>query len=169
MFSTCKRIAAILVIALGAVTAHADSPWRFQAGVSAGKLTPIMLETAVGYKAALLHVGGFGFHQGPNEFWCGARGGIDWTFLRKLPFSIDGGISFGYEFAEAPNKMHQAVNNANDAMYLYPYNYKETLDISAEVRFHLFGFFTQMDIPIYNFMEHDLPRYFWRIGYLVEF
>ena len=65
--------------------------------------------------------------------------------------------------------MHQAVNKANDAKYLYPYNYKESLDISAEVRFHLFGLFTQIDIPLYNFMKHDAPDYLWRVGYLVEF
>ena len=178
MFTAYKRIIAILGIALCAVTAYAgetaqdsgkDSPWRFQAGVSAGRLTPVMVEAGIGYKAALLHVAGLGFHHGPNDFWCGVRGGIDWTFFRRLPFSIDGGIGGGYEFAAAPNKMHQAVNKANDAKYLYPYNYKESLDISAEVRFHLFGLFTQIDIPLYNFMKHDAPDYLWRAGYLVEF
>jgi len=178
MFTAYKRIIAILGIALCAVTAYAgetaqdsgkDSPWRFQAGVSAGRLTPVMVEAGIGYKAALLHVAGLGFHHGPNDFWCGVRGGIDWTFLRKLPFSIDGGIGGGYEFAAAPNKMHQAVNKANDAKYLYPYNYRENLDVSAEVRFHLFGLFTQIDIPLHSFMKHDAPKYLWRAGYLVEF
>ena len=178
MFTAYKRIIAILGIALCAVTAYAgetaqdsgkDSPWRFQAGVSAGRLTPVMVEAGVGYKAALLHVAGLGFHHGPNDFWCGVRGGIDWTFLRKLPFSIDGGIGGGYEFAAAPNKMHQAVNKANDAKYLYPYNYRENLDVSAEVRLHLFGLFTQIDIPLHSFMKHDAPKYLWRAGYLVEF
>ena len=178
MFTAYKRIIAILGIALCAVTAYAgetaqdsgkDSPWRFQAGVSAGRLTPVMVEAGIGYKAALLHVAGLGFHHGPNDFWCGVRGGIDWTFFRRLPFSIDGGIGGGYEFAAAPNKMHQAVNKANDAKYLYPYNYKESLDISAEVRFHLFGLFTQIDIPLHSFMKHDAPKYLWRAGYLVEF
>lgn len=178
MFTAYKRIIAILGIALCAVTAYAgetaqdsgkDSPWRFQAGVSAGRLTPVMVEAGIGYKAALLHVAGLGFHHGPNDFWCGVRGGIDWTFFRRLPFSIDGGIGGGYEFAAAPNKMHQAVNKANDAKYLYPYNYRESLDISAEVRFHLFGLFTQIDIPLHSFMKHDAPKYLWRAGYLVEF
>ena len=178
MFTAYKRIIAILGIALCAVTAYAgetaqdsgkDSPWRFQAGVSAGRLTPVMVEAGIGYKAALLHVAGLGFHHGPNDFWCGVRGGIDWTFFRRLPFSIDGGIGGGYEFAAAPNKMHQAVNKANDAKYLYPYNYRENLDVSAEVRLHLFGLFTQIDIPLHSFMKHDAPKYLWRAGYLVEF
>lgn len=169
MFSTCKKIAATLGIALCAAAAHADSPWKFEAGVSAGTLTPIMVEAGIGYKAALLHVGGFGIHKDANDFWCGVRGGLDWTFFRKLPFHIDAGIGAGYEYAQAPNKMHQAVNKANDARYLYPYNYKESLDVSTEFRIHLFGFFTQVDIPLHNFMEHDAPEWLWRAGYLVEF
>ena len=75
----------------------------------------------------------------------------------------------GYEFAEAPNKMHQALNEANGAMYLYPYNYKESLDISAEVRVHIFGFFTQVGYPVYYFMDHEAPTILWRAGYLAEF
>ena len=169
MFSTCKKIAATLGIALCAATAHADSPWKFEAGISAGSLTPVMVEAGIGYKAALLHVGGFGFHKGANDFWCGVRGGLDWTFFRKLPFHIDAGFGAGYEYAQAPNKIHQAVNKANDAKYLYPYNYKESLDFSSEVRVHLFGFFTQIDIPLHNFMDHDAPEWLWRAGYLVEF
>ena len=169
MFSTCKKIVAALGIALCVTAAHAESPWRFQAGVSAGRLTPVMIETGIGYKAALLHVGGFGFHNDANDFWCGVRGGLDWTFLRHLPFHIDAGIGAGYEYAQAPNKMHQAVNKANKAKYLYPYNYKESLDVSAEMRIHLFGFFTQIDIALYKFNEHDAPDMLWRIGYMVEF
>ena len=169
MFSTCKKIAATLGIALCAATVHADSPWKFEAGISAGSLTPVMVEAGIGYKAALLHVGGFGFHKGANDFWCGVRGGLDWTFFRKLPFHIDAGFGAGYEYAQAPNKIHQAVNKANDAKYLYPYNYKESLDISSEVRVHLLGFFTQIDIPLHNFMDHDAPKWLWRAGYLVEF
>lgn len=178
MFTACKRIIAILGIALCAVTVHAgetaqdsrkESPWRFQAGVSAGRLAPVMLDAGIGYKAALLHVDGFGFYKGENDFWCGIRGGIDWTFFRRLPFSIDGGIGGGYEFAAAPNKMHQAVNKATGERHLYPYNFKESLDVSAEVRIHLFGLFTQIEIPLHNFMDHDAPSYLWRIGYLVEF
>ena len=142
MFSTCKKIAATLGIALCAATAHADSPWKFEAGISAGSLTPVMVEAGIGYKAAL---------------------------FRKLPFHIDAGFGAGYEYAQAPNKIHQAVNKANDAKYLYPYNYKESLDISSEVRVHLFGFFTQIDIPLHNFMDHDAPKWLWRAGYLVEF
>ena len=145
------------------------SPWRFGAGVSAGSLVPIMLEGSVSYKAFTTHLGGFGYHHGPRDFWCGMRGGIGWTLLRGLPFHIDGGIGGGYEFAEAPNGMHLAVNDANKANYLYPYNFKESLDVSAEIRIHLFGFFSQLSFPIYNFKNHDAPDMLWRIGYLAEF
>ncbi len=145
------------------------SPWRFSTGVSVGNPTPMALVAGIGYKSILLHVEGLGAHNGPNDFWCGARGGLDWTFFWKHPFSIDLGFSGGYEYAEAPNKMHQAVNDANGAIILYPYNYVEVLDISAEIRVHLFGFFTQIGYPIYHFMDHDAPTINWRAGYMVEF
>ncbi len=145
------------------------SPWRFEAGVSAGQPTPVMVEAAVSYKALTAHMGGFGVHQGENEFWCGLRGGLGWTFFYELPFRVSLGVGGGYEFAEAPNKMHQALNRANKATYLYPYNYKESLDVSAEVRVHIFGFFTQVGYPIHYFMKHDEPTILWRAGYLAEF
>lgn len=146
-----------------------NSPWRFSTGVSVGNPTPMALVAGIGYKSVLVHVEGLGAHNGPNDFWCGIRGGLDWTFFWRHPFSIDAGFSGGYEYAEAPNKMHQAVNDANGAIILYPYNYVEVLDVSAEIRVHLFGFFTQIAYPIHYFMNHDEPDILWRIGYLVEF
>ena len=122
-----------------------------------------------GYKAIYAHVEGFGSRAGKNDFWSGARGGVGWTFFWNLPFSFDVGVNGGYEFAEAPNKMHQALNDANGAIILYPYNFVETCDISAEARVHLYGFFTQVGYPIYHFMDHDAPTINWRAGYLVEF
>lgn len=145
------------------------TPWHFGAGVSAGRLTPVMLEGSVRYKAATLHVAGFGFHKGANDFWCGIRGNIGWTFLRDFPFNLFLGVGGGYEFAEAPNEMHRAVNRANNAMYLYPYNYKELLDITADLRINLFGVFTQISFPAYRFKDHDAPDFSWRVGYLMEF
>jgi len=150
-------------------TGQTDSPWRLGAGVSAGKLTPVMLEAMAGYKAATLHVGGFGIHQGPNEFWCGVRGTLTYALFYTLPFSIELGASVGYEFAEAPNEIHKAMNKANEANYLYPYNYKEILDLSAAIRINLFGFFSQISYPALRFKDHDSPDYNWRVGYLVEF
>lgn len=146
-----------------------NSPWHFGAGVSAGRLTPVMLEGELGYKAATLHVAGFGVHNGPNDFWCGMRGSIGWTFLRDFPFHVFMGVGGGYEFAEAPNEMHSAVNHANNAMYLYPYNYKELLDITADLRINLFGVFSQISFPAYRFRNHDAPDFSWRVGYLMEF
>ena len=37
------------------------------------------------------------------------------------------------------------------------------------MRIHLFGFFTQIDLPVYNFKEHEAPDMLWRIGYMVDF
>lgn len=190
MITAFKRIL-VIGIALCAVLAHAGetpqktdggaanenngkaerstSPWKFEVGVSAGALTPIMLEAGFGYKAMHLHIDGFGIYKGANDFWCGIRGGLVWRIPRDLPFSVEFGIGGGYEFAEAPNGIHQAVNKANEAHYLYDFNFKEKLDISAEMRIHLFGFFTQIDIPVYNIMDHEAPDMLWRIGYLVKF
>jgi hypothetical protein len=79
------------------------------------------------------------------------------------------GIGGGYEFAEAPNKMHQALNRANGAMYVYPYNYKEIGDISIELWTHLYGFYTQISVPAYRYKKHDAPKILWGAGYMVEF
>ena len=144
-------------------------PLRFAAGASVGKMTPVMATLGLGYENVILYVEGMGAHKKDNDFWCGIRGGLVWRIPRDLPFSIEFGIGGGYEFAEAPNGIHQAVNKANDARYLYDFNFKENLDISAEMRIHLFGFFTQIDIPVYNIMDHEAPDMLWRIGYLVEF
>lgn len=151
------------------ISVNSTNDWRFEAGVSAGNLTPIEISAGVGYKSIIFHIEGMGWHFGPNDFWCGLRGGLGWTFFKSLPFSIDVGISSGYNFAEAPNKMHQALNKANNAKYVYPYNYKETLDISAETRIHLYGLFTQINYPIYRFTEHRAPKLLWRAGYMISF
>ena len=157
------------MLALLAMLAFGDQSWRFAAGASAGKMTPVMGTIGFGYKNAILYIEGMGTHKGDNDFWCGLRGGLDWTFFWKQPFSMDIGVGGGYAFAEAPNKLHQAINDANGGRILYPYNYVETLDVSAEVRVHLFGFFTQIDVPIHYFRKHDEPDILWRIGYLLEF
>lgn len=170
------KATALFALAL-CVSAHSEmrpteqgkSPWYFGAGISAGRLTPVMVEGSIGYRAATLHIAGFGVHNGANDFWCGIRGSIGWRIPQALPFSIEFGIGGGYEFAEAPNEMHKAFNKANDANLLYPYNFKEILDVSATTRINLFGFFTQLSFPIYTFMNHDTPNMLWRAGYLVEF
>ena len=162
----------LLAIALGiasAFAADAPSPWRFEGGVSVGNPTPLALVAGFGYKNVIFRAEGLGAHNGPNDFWCGYRGSLAWTFFRNLPFKLDVGVGGSYEFAEAPNKLHQAFNDANGEMYLYPYNYTETLDISAEIWAHLYGFFTQVAYPIHYFKKHDEPEYIiWRVGYMIE-
>lgn len=171
-FPLSKLLSVCLICGMSAFAAPEgvnDSPWRIRAGVSIGSLIPMSPVVELGYKAIYAHVEGFGSRAGKNDFWSGARGGVGWTFFWNLPFSFEVGVNGGYEFAEAPNKMHQAVNDANGAIILYPYNFVETADISAEARVHLYGFFTQVGYPIYHFMDHDAPTINWRAGYLVEF
>ena len=165
----------ILSLFLSVVCSHADE-WhfdfkdlRFNIGAGIRNQTPIVAIGGIGYKDAILRVQGMGFHHEPNDFWCGVRGSLLWTFFRELPFNFDAGIGGGYEFAEAPNKMHQAFNKANGSVQLYPYNYKEVADISLELWTHLYGFYTQISAPVYRFMEHDTKRLLWGAGYMVEF
>lgn len=163
-----KILTALIVLLLGSL-AHAGgsgelSPWRFEAGVSAGELTPLSLVTGFGYKNFIFRLQGLGLHSGPNDYWCGLRGSLLWTFFRELPFSFDVGASAGYAFAEAPNEMHKALNKLNGGKYVYPYNYRELLDISLEMWVKLYGVYTQISVPAYRIKEHDAPNFIWGIG-----
>ena len=160
---------ALPVLALLASFSFGGESWRLAAGASAGRQTPIMATLGLGYKNAILYVEGMGAHKGDNDFWCGWRGDLAWTLFRDLPFKLDLGVSGGYEYARAPNKMHQALNKANGGTYVYPFNYKESLDISLEIRAHLYGFYSQIAYPLNHFIKHDEPAYTWRIGYMVDF
>lgn len=173
---TAKKIKnAIFGLFLGSVLCFAQPPaeqvsnWRFVSGVSVGNITPVSLHLGLGYKAIIFSFDGLGAHDGPNDYWCGIHGNLSWTFFRDLPYSIDVGVGGGYQYAEAPNRMHQALNDANGAIYLYPYNFKEVLDISAEIGIHLYGIFTRIGYPIYYIKNHDEPSILWRIGYMMQF
>lgn len=161
-------IGAILLLATCALGAE-KSPWRFEAGFGARNQTPLVLVGGFGYKNVDLRLQGMGFHKGANDYWCGFRGSLLWTFLKDRPFQVDLGIGGGYEFAEAPNGMHKALNQANEALYLYPYNFKEVLDVSAEVWTHIYGVYTQISVPVYKFMDHDTATFLWGVGYMVQF
>ena len=158
----------LLMLALLAVLAFGDQSWRFAAGASAGKMTPVMGTMGFGYKNAILYIEGMGTHKGDNDFWCGLRGDLAWTLFREQPFNLDLGISGGYEYARSPNKMHQALNKSNGGIFVYPYNYKESAEISLEFRAHLYGFYTQIAYPVYHFLKHDEPTYIWRVGYMIN-
>ena len=142
---------------------------RFNIGAGIRNQTPIVAIGGIGYKDVILRVQGMGFHNGPNDYWCGIRGSLLWTFFRDLPFHFDTGIGGGYEFAEAPNKMHQALNKVNEKLLTYPYNYKEVGDISLELWTHLYGVYTQITVPAYRFLDHDAKRILWGAGYILEF
>lgn len=146
-----------------------DSPWQFEVGVSAGKPTPIMINAGVSKDNILFRVEGGGWHLGSNEFWVGYRGNLAWEFFHELPFSLDLGISGGYAFAKAPNEIHRALNRAGKRRYVRSYNYKETLDISIDVRPNIYGFFTQLAIPLHYFKKHNEPTVLWRVGYAYRF
>jgi len=145
------------------------SPWQFEAGISAGRPTPIMLNAGVGYNNFFFRGMGGGFHLGPSEYWVGFRGSFAWKFFRELPFSLDLGLGGGYAFANAPNYIHKALNRANKVKYVRPYNYKESLDISAEVRANIYGVFSYIAIPVHCFMKHDEPTVIWQVGYAYSF
>lgn len=167
---------AIALIASMSFAAESDTPtegakssnWRFQFGLSAGEPTPLAITAGIGYQSALFRIQGMGWKNGTDDYWCNARGGIAWTFFRELPFNLDLGVGGGYAFAEAPNGYHKALNKANNARYILPYNYEETLDISAEIFVHLYGLFTQISVPVHYFMGNEKPAILWRAGYMVE-
>ena len=143
-------------------------PLRFAAGASIGKMTPVMATLGLGYENVILYVEGMGAHKKDNDFWCGIRGNLSWTLFRELPFNLDLGVSGGYEYARAPNGVHQALNRANKVKAVFPYNYKESLDIGLEARAHLYGFYSQLAYPVYRFRKHDEPSFIWRIGYMIN-
>lgn len=166
LFAICLTL---LVQAYPAKASEQAGNLRIEAGAGLSNQEPITLIAGVGYKSFIARVQGLGAHSGANDFWCGLRGSFLWTFFEDLPFNFDVGVGSGYFFAEAPNKMNQAINAANKARYLYPYNYKEVLDISLEIWAHLYGFYTQVSVPAYRFMEHDAPSIFWGAGYIYSF
>ncbi len=166
-----RRIAFTLILLAGLSFGDILSesgPLRAVAGVSIGRQTPIMATLGLGYHNAILYVEGMGIHKGDNDFWCGLRGNLSWTLFWNEPFNLDLGISGGYEYARAPNGMHQALNDANNLTVVFPYNYKETLDIGIEIRAHLYGFYSQVGYPLYHFRKHDEPTLTWRMGYMVN-
>ena len=127
-----------------------------------------MATLGLGYKNAILYIEGLGVHKKENDFWCGLRGNLSWTLFWDLPFNLDLGVSGGYEYARAPNKMYQALNESNGKILIYPYNYKESAEISLEVRAHLYGFYSQVAYPVHHFRKHDEPSLIWRMGYMVK-
>lgn len=129
----------------------------------------MVLVGGVSYENVTMRLQGFGIHNGTNDFWCGIRGSILWTFFKDLPYNFDVGVGSGYEYAEAPNNIHKALNDANSGKYLLPYNYKENLDVSLELWAHLYGIYTQISVPFYHFKDHDFPCVLWGVGYTIKF
>ena len=167
MFRTIFR-PLFFVVLFVAVFSHAGD-WRFSAGAGLRNQTPVVLIGGVGYNNLMVYLQGMGMSKGENHFWCGYRGSLLWTFFKELPFHFDTGLGLGYEYAEAPNKLHQEINKANEGRYTFPYNYKETADLSLELWAHLYGLYTQISVPMKKFAEHDAHKIFWGAGYIYEF
>lgn len=167
---TCCCLRRVLVaLAFATACFASENPWRFEAGFGARNTTPVVVVAGISYNDFGLRLQGLGMHHGSNDYWCGIRGSLLWTFFGDLPFNFDVGIGGGYEYAEAPNKMHQAINQANGGIIVYPYNFKENLDVSLEIWTHLYGFYTQISVPAYLFKEHDVPSLLWGAGYTIRF
>jgi hypothetical protein len=149
--------------------ASEKSPWTFEAGISAGRPTPLMIHAGIGYENVFFKAMGGAMYFGTDDFWVGYRGGFAWEFFRELPFTLDLGIGCGYAFAKAPNKYLKALNRANSDRLARSYNYKESFDISAEVRANIYGVFTYLAIPVHYFMKHDEPTVLWQVGYAYGF
>lgn len=174
MFDAILKSALAAVLCTVAVHAgetgkSAERSFHLDAGVGIRNISPAVITAGFGYKSAWLRVQGMGYHKDANDFWCGVRGSLLWNFFGNLPFNFDVGIGGGYEYAEAPNGMHKALNEANKGTFVYPYNFKENLDVSLEMWTHLYGFYTQISVPFYQFKDHDVPRVLWGAGYMVEF
>lgn len=158
-----------LALCLFMLTPLFASDLKFIVGAGSRNQTPIVFLTGISYKRANFIVQGMGVHNRVNDYWCAFRTSLLLKFFNDLPFNFDTGIGVGYEYAEAPNNMHKALNKANSGRYLYPYNYKENMDISLEIWTHLYGFYTQIGVPIHQFKKHDTKNVLWGAGYLVEF
>lgn len=164
----CSRFFCMLLfISLFAVCSHA-SDWRFNAGLGIRNQTPVVAIAGVGYKEVIFRAQGMGYIHNKNDFWCGVRGSLLWTFFYGAPFNLDAGLGGGYEYARAPNEMHKALNKANGPI-IYAHNYKEIADVSIELWTHLYGFYTQISIPTQKFIEHDTKKLLWGAGYMFEF
>ena len=164
----CSRFfCTLLFISLFAVCSHA-SDWRFNAGLGIRNQTPVVAIAGLGYKELIFRAQGMGYIRNQNDYWSGFRGSLLWTFFKDSPFNLDAGLGGGYEYARAPNEMHEALDKAN-GLIVFPYNYKELGDISIELWTRLYGFYTQISVPTKKFAEHDAHKVFWGAGYMVEF
>ncbi len=169
LFCIGKAVADNAIENSGTILNEKKSAWQFEAGISAGRPTPIMINLGASRENVVFRIMGGGWHLDPDEFWIGYRGSVAWKFFYKLPFSIDLGLGGGYAFAKAPNQVFKALNRANHKRFVRSYNYKESLDISAEIRANIYGVFTHIGIPIYYFMKHNEPNVFWQVGYAYSF
>ena len=174
MFRPFFHKAFLIAISAFAVFSHASDVqsqdnFRFSLGAGIRNQTPVVAIGGIGYKNVQLYVQGMGFHYGANDFWCGVRGSLLWAFFSDFPFRFEAGVGGGYEYAEAPNEMNNALNVAHNEKYVYPYNYKEVGDISLELWTHLYGVYTQISLPVKRYKEHDVKNLLWGAGYMFEF
>lgn len=164
-----KFLTASLALLFVGIANSSEKQWHFEAGAGIRNQTPLVLVGGVSYDRWMVRIQGLGFKNGPKDFWCGIQSSFLMSIFKESPFNVSVGIGAGYEYAQAPNEMHSALNQANKATYLYPYNNKEILDVSGEIWANIYGFYTQISIPVYKFMNHSAPNLLWGIGYLYQF
>ena len=172
MFNGCfEKILACSVIFASTFALGETKKEHFEFGIGTHNQAPILLTLGYHINNLGLRLQGSAYYNDDNDYWCAYRFSTYWKFFRELPFNIDFGLSVGYAFANAPNKMHQALNDANGARYTYPYNYKELEDFSADLWAHLYGFYTQVSVPLYKVADHDhdSPNILWGAGYMIQF
>jgi hypothetical protein len=152
-----------------AVATEAPSPWLFELGVSLGSPTPLTLLTGVRYRSFYLRGEGLANYKKEDDFWCGGRGSLGYDWFAKKDWGLELGVSGGYAYARAPNGMHRALNEANDAFYLFNNDWEETADISLEGGVRLFGVHSRIEVPLFYPLGNKKPNLLWRLGYIVIF
>jgi hypothetical protein len=152
-----------------AAGAEKISPWHFEFGVSTGEPVPLTLLGGIRYEIFYLRAEGLMYYEKQDTYWCGGRSSFGVDFFTHQSWGVEIGLSGGYAYATAPNGMHRAINEANDAYYLYNNDWEEIADISAEIGVRWFGFHTRLEVPYYYITGTKKPLFLWRLGYIMIF
>jgi hypothetical protein len=149
------------------------SKWTPEIGISIGSPAPLFLSVGLHYQflnkvGAFIRTEGLGSHTRKNDYWCGARGAIGFSLFRDQPFFLESGVSVGYFYARAPNRIQQIFNEINQGYYFYEYDWNEFYDISINVGIHLYGVHVRTELPLFSGGNTSYSL-LWRVGYLWSF
>lgn len=169
MLSIFKRMRVFLFVLLLAGFALAGEGWHFSAGLLTGREADLIATLGVRHESLVFKAEGFAYKEKKNDWWSYARATLAYRVLENLPFSYESGVSVGYLYARAPNKMHTAFNEAQGSSALWTYNEREYFDFSISLAVNLFGFQVALLLPmIYAEATHE-PAPLWTAGYIYEF